>query len=268
MKSKKLAWKIRRNALEMVHNSKASHIGSIFSASDIIAVLYTSGMHVFPDNPNHDERDRFILSKGHAGAGIYAALAEIGFFSKKMLDSYCSNGSKLSGHISHKEVPGVELSTGSLGHGLGVGAGMALAAKMENKTHRVFVLMGDGECNEGSIWEAALFANHYRLNNLVAIIDHNKLQSLDLCENTLELIDIAEKFRAFGWNVQIIDGHDHDQILHAIESKSDYKPMCIVAHTIKGKGVSFMEGQVLWHYRDPQGELFQQAIRELEAARP
>jgi transketolase len=266
MNSVQLAWKIRRHGIEMTHLSRGSHIGAILSVADIIAVLYNDVMAIFPDDPKNDQRDRFILSKGHAGAAVYAALAEKGFFDVHELEGHYSNGSKLSGHVSHKNVPGVELSTGSLGHGICVGAGMALAAMRDKKEHMVYVVVGDGECNEGSVWEAVLFANHYRLSNLTVVIDHNKMQSLDFCENTIELIDLGAKWRAFGWNVIEIDGHDHEQLKNALLKRHNEKPTCIVANTIKGKGVSFMENEILWHYRDPQGEAYMNAVKELEAA--
>lgn len=267
MNSEQLAWRIRRHGIEMTHLSRGSHIGAVLSTADIIAVLYNDIMTIFPDDPKNDKRDRFILSKGHAGAAAYAALAEKGFFDIKELESHYTDGGRLSGHVSHKNVPGVELSTGSLGHGICVGAGMALAAKRDNKKHMVFVVVGDGECNEGSVWEAALFANHYRLSNLTVIVDHNKMQSLDFCEKTIELIDLGAKWRAFGWNVTEVDGHDHQQLRDVLSQKHNEKPTCIIAHTIKGKGVSFMENEVLWHYRDPQGDAYTNAIKELEAVR-
>lgn len=267
MTSKELAWKIRRDAIEMVHISKASHIGAVLSIADIVAVLYNDVMKVFPEEPKNDSRDRFILSKGHAGAAVYAALAEKGFFDVDELKTHYADGSILSGHVSHKDVPGVEFSTGSLGHGVCAGAGMAMAAKCDKKDHRVFVITGDGECDEGSVWEMALFANHFRLSNLTVIVDHNKIQSLDTCENTLELIDLAMKWKAFGWNVIEIDGHNYEEIKNALLSKDENKPTCIIAHTTKGKGISFMENTVVWHYRAPQGEDYKNAVRELEEAK-
>lgn len=185
MTSEQLAWKIRRHAIEMTHISKGSHIGSILSVADIVAVLYNDIAFVNPKDPKMYDRDRIILSKGHAGAAIYIALAEKGFFGVEELKTHYADGSRLSGHVSHKGVPGVEFSTGSLGHGLSVAAGMAYAAKKDNRQHRVFVICGDGECDEGAVWEAALVANHYKLNNLITVIDHNKMQSLDFCENTI-----------------------------------------------------------------------------------
>jgi len=266
MSSLELAWKIRRHGVEMTHISRGSHIGAILSVADIIAVLYAEILRYDPDQPALETRDRVILSKGHAGAAIYSALAECGFFPVEELSTHYQNGSRLSGHVSHKGVPGVEFSTGSLGHGLSVGCGMALAAKKDRKNFRVFVILGDGECNEGSIWEAALFANHFELSNLVVIIDHNKMQSLTFCEDTIALSPFAEKWRAFGWNVIDLDGHDHTQLRNALGKKSSgKKPTCIIANTVKGKGISFMENDILWHYRTPQGQEYESAIKELEA---
>jgi len=269
--SEQLAWKIRRHGIEMTHISQGSHIGAILSVSDIIAVLYNDIANVDPADPKMPDRDRIILSKGHAGAAIYAALAEKGFFKIEELKTHYANGSRLSGHVSHKGVPGVEFSTGSLGHGLSVGAGMAYGAQKDNKQHKVFVICGDGECDEGAVWEAALVANHYKLNNLVAVIDHNKMQSLDFCENTITLSPFADKWRAFGWNVIDIDGHDHDALRDAfIKAKESIdKPTVIIANTIKGKGISFMENDILWHYRFPhEGEEYDSAVAELRAQMP
>lgn len=267
MTSKELAWKIRRHAIEMTHISNGSHIGSVLSIADIVGVLYNDIMNIYPEDPKNDNRDRFILSKGHAGAAIYSALAEKGFFDIEQLKTHYADGSILSGHVSHKNVPGVEFSTGSLGHGACVAAGMAMAAKTDNRKHRIFVITGDGECDEGSIWEMALFANHFKLSNLTVIVDHNKIQSLDTCENTLDLIDLSAKWKAFGWNVIDIDGHNHEEIKKALLYKDSIKPTCIIANTIKGKGISFMENTVLWHYRAPQGEDYINAVKELEEAK-
>jgi transketolase len=271
MNSLQLAWKIRRHGIEMTHISKGSHIGAILSVTDIIAVLYNDIANINPQNPKMPERDRIILSKGHAGAAIYAALAEKGFFDVEELKTHYADGSRLSGHVSHKGIPGVEFSTGSLGHGLSVAAGMAYGAKKDQKNHKVFVILGDGECDEGSVWEAALMANHYRLNNLVAVIDHNKMQSLDFCENTIELSPFVDKWKAFGWNVIDIDGHDHDELRDAYNqaASSENKPTVIIANTIKGKGISFMENDILWHYRFPhEGEEYDSAIAELKEQKP
>ena len=254
----------------MTHVSKGSHIGPILSVSDIVAVLYADIVDVDPSHPRKADRDRVILSKGHAGAAIYAALAESGFFDPKELLTHYANGSRLSGHVSHKGVPGVEFSTGSLGHGLPVGAGMAMGLKKDGVDSRVFVIMGDGECDEGSVWEAALLANHYRLDNLVAIVDHNKMQSLDTCDNTIELSPFADKWAAFGWQVLEVDGHDHAQLRAALNGTANegHKPTVIIAHTVKGKGISFMENNILWHYRTPQGDEYAAAVAELEGQRP
>lgn len=271
MTSEQLAWKIRRHGIEMTHISHGSHIGSVLSVADIVAVLYNDIVNVDCNSPKSSMRDRVILSKGHAGASIYAALAEKGFFDVEELKTHYANGSRLSGHVSHKGIAGIEFSTGSLGHGLPVGLGMALAAKKDEKTHNVFVICGDGECDEGSVWEAALVANHYKLHNLIAIIDHNKMQSLDFCENTIALSPFADKWRAFGWNVLDIDGHDHDALRDAmnIAKNSTDKPNVIIANTIKGRGVSYMENDILWHYRFPHaGEEYDSAVAELNAVRP
>ncbi len=271
MTSEQLAWKIRRHGIEMTHLSQGSHIGAVLSVADIIAVLYNDIANVDPANPIMPNRDRIILSKGHAGAAIYAALAEKGFFKVEELKTHYADGSRLSGHVSHKGVPGVEFSTGSLGHGLSVGAGMAYGAKKDNKQHKVFVICGDGECDEGAVWEAALVANHYKLNNLVAVIDHNKMQSLDFCENTIALSPFADKWKAFGWNVIDIDGHDHEALRDAfIKAKESIdKPTVIIANTTKGKGISFMENDILWHYRFPhEGEEYDSAVAELRAQMP
>lgn len=270
MESRELAWRIRRHGVEMTHLSKGSHIASILSVADIVAVLYAAVLAVRPEEPEWIDRDRVILSKGHAGAAIYAALAERGFFDVEELKTHYADGSRLSGHVSHKGVPGVEFSTGSLGHGLSAGAGMAYAAKKDGKSHRVFVILGDGECDEGSVWEAALVANHFRLGNLVAIVDHNKMQSLDYCEDTIALEPFAAKWRAFGWNTLEVDGHDHDALAAAMNSaEGSEQPTVIIAETVKGKGISFMEEDILWHYRFPhEGEEYDTAVRELNAARP
>lgn len=267
MDTEAFARKIRRHAVRMTSLGGSSHVASILSMADIIAVLYGTILKVDSGNPEWPDRDRFILSKGHAGAGIYAALAEKGFFPVSQLDTHCQNGSSLSGHISHKGVPGVELSTGSLGHGLSVGSGMAYGAKLDKKCHRVFVVLSDGECDEGSNWEAILFASHHKLDNLIAVIDYNKIQSLLPVSETLGLEPFASKWESFGWAVAEVDGHDHDALKKFFSSLPFIpgKPTCVIAHTTKGKGVSFMENSVLWHYRSPKGQELEAALRELEA---
>lgn len=271
MNSEQLAWLIRRHGIEMTHISHGSHIGAILSVADIVAVLYNDVANISPENLKDENRDRIILSKGHAGAAIYAALAEKGFFDRAELKTHYADGSRLSGHVSHKGVPGVEFSTGSLGHGACVAAGMALNAKLDKKPYYTYAIVGDGECDEGSIWEMALFANQFKLNQFVVIVDHNKMQSLDFCENTLSLAPFAEKWKAFGWNVLDIDGHNHDELRAAFAKakESTDKPTVIIANTVKGKGVSFMEFDILWHYRFPhEGEEYDGALKELHAAMP
>ena len=259
-----LALRLRRHAVRMCGSGGGSHVGSCLSMADIVAVLYGEVLRVDPSDPAWPDRDRFILSKGHAGACVYAALAERGFFPVETLASHYRNGSSLSGHLSHKGVPGVELSTGSLGHGLGVGAGMAMQLRRAGGRQRVHVVLSDGECDEGSTWEAALFAAHHRLSNLCAVVDYNRLQSLASVSETLELEPFVQKWRAFGWTALRVDGHDHQALKAAFaEAAASERPACILADTIKGRGVSFMENQVLWHYRVPRGEEFVAAMREL-----
>ena len=274
MTSQQLAWKIRRHGIEMTHLSGGSHIGAILSVADIVAYLYANVLRYDCNNPKWEERDRFILSKGHAGASIYAALAECGFFPVEELKTHYANGSRLSGHVSH-HVPGVDFSTGSLGHGLSVAAGMAYASKKDGKKWKTYVVLGDGECDEGSVWEAALFANHFRLNNLIVIVDHNHMQSLDFNENTLEIEDFGNKWKAFGWNVIEINGNDHTELKNAfdkareLETKEPHKPTVIIANTTKGYGVSFMENDILWHYRFPHnGWEYDCAVNELHKNKP
>jgi transketolase len=236
--------------------------------ADVVAVLYGGVLNVDPTKPKWFARDRFILSKGHAGAGVYAALAERGFMPIERLKTHCIDGSELSGHVSHVGIPGVELSTGSLGHGLSVAAGMALGSKRDGATYRVFVLLSDGECDEGSNWEAILFASHHRLDNLIAIVDYNRIQSLAPVSDTLALEPFADKWRAFGWAVIECGGHDHEALFKAFAEVPTNLglPTVVICHTTKGKGVSFMENTVLWHYRTAMGEEFDRAVAELEAS--
>ncbi|MEL7538068.1 MAG: transketolase [Pseudomonadota bacterium] len=264
--TEELAKKIRSSVVRMTHLGKSSHVGSALSIADILAVLYGDVLNVDPSDPSKPDRDRFVLSKGHAGAAVYAALAHTGFFSVETLDKHYQNGSILSGHVSHKGVPGVELSTGSLGHGLGVAVGMAKAAQMRSAKHRVVCLLSDGECDEGSNWEAVLFAAHHGLRNLTAVIDYNKIQSLDPVADTIGLEPFADKWVAFGWKVTEVDGHEHTALRNALSASADDAPHCVICHTTKGKGVSFMENSVLWHYRTPQGEEYDAAVEELDGA--
>lgn len=263
-----LAKRLRLTAVRMVHEANSAHVGGSLSMADLLAALYAGVLRVDPARPGWPERDRFILSKGHACAAFYAALAARGFFPEAWLDTFYRDGGRLAGHATHTGVPGVEFSTGSLGHGLSVAAGMALAAKRDAAPWRVFALLSDGECDEGSTWEPALFAPHHKLDNLVAIVDYNKIQSLGRTKDVIDLDPFAEKWRAFGWEVREIDGHDMDQILSALASLplAAGKPSCVIANTVKGKGVSFMEDKLLWHYRNPSAEEYRAAVAEIEAA--
>ena len=261
-----LAAKIRRHSVVMTHNARASHVGTSLSMVELLAVLYGKVLRVDPHQPDWAERDRFVLSKGHGCAAYYAVLAETGFFPLEWLDTFYSNGSRLAGHATHTHVPGIEISTGSLGHGLSVATGMALTGKRDAQPWRVFCLLSDGECDEGSTWEPILFAPQHKLDNLIAIVDYNKIQSLGTVKEVMDLEPFADKWRAFGWAVREIDGHD----LQAIEETltgipfARGRPSCVIAHTVKGKGVSFMENKLLWHYRTPQGEEYEAALAELD----
>jgi transketolase len=262
--TEELALRLRRHVVRMCASGGGAHVGSNLSVADIVAVLYGGVLRVDPADPDWPDRDRFVLSKGHACACIYAVLAERGFLPFELLQQHYRNGSMLSGHISHKGVPGVEFSTGSLGHGLGVGAGMAMQLRRSGGAQRVYVVLSDGECDEGSTWEAALFAAHHGLSNLCAVVDYNKLQGIGAVADILGLEPFALKWRAFGWTVIQVDGHDHEALRRAFaEASRGERPTCILADTVKGRGVSFMEDQVLWHYRIPQGEELEAALREL-----
>ena len=264
-KSKELAKKIRLHALEMTHLGGSSHIGSILSIADILAVLYEDILVFNSKIPKLPERDRFILSKGHSGAGVYAVLAEKNFFPVSELKKHYSDGSKFSGHVSHKGVPGVEFSTGSLGHGLSISCGLSLSAKLNNQKHKIFCLISDGECDEGSNWEAILFSSHHNLDNLFAIVDYNKLQSIFSPEETLNLEPFKSKWESFGWNVLEFDGHDDKKINDVFEKAKKVKwPLVLIANTIKGKGVSFIEGHGKWHHKIPNEDEFKAILKELK----
>lgn len=259
--------RIRAQALRMIHSANASHIGACFSIADILAVLYGQVLRVDPACPDWAGRDRFILSKGHAAAIVYAVLSDRGFFPGEELSQYCRSGSRLTGHVSH-HVPGVEFSTGSLGHGLSVGCGMALAGKRDGAKYRVFVVLSDGELDEGSNWEPILFAAHHRLDNLVAIVDYNKIQGFGAVEEVLDLEPLADKWAAFGWSVAEVDGHDHQELGSAFSRLplASGRPSVVVAHTVKGKGVKFMEHSLAWHYKSPNSDQLQQALDDLQDA--
>ncbi|WP_373840330.1 transketolase [Methanospirillum sp.] len=256
---------LRGEIIEIAHNSEAMHIGSCLSSLDIILTLYSSVLSVKPENPEWDERDRFILSKGHASLALYVVLAHRGFFEKGLLQSFNLTGTLLTEHPVRGNIPGIEASTGSLGHGPGIGLGIALAAKISRKKHRSFVLMSDGECNEGSVWEAALLAPVHKLGNLIFIVDNNGWQATDRCDDIMSLNPLAEKFRTFGWSSYEVDGHNFKDLLTLFQSVpvDSEKPTAIIAHTVKGKGVSFMEDDNNWHYRIPSAEEVTRAKMEL-----
>ena len=259
--STSLASYIRRKSIEMTRQAKASHIGSVLSCADILAVIYFSILKI-EKAEDLVERGRFIMSKGHASAGLYACFAGLGLIKDSELKNYCRDGSKFSCHVNHKLSPFIEISTGSLGHGLPISCGGALALKLQGISSKVYCLMSDGELDEGSNWEAILFASHHKLSNIKAIIDRNKLQSIKTTEETLSLEPLESKFKSFNWEVSNIDGHNHNQL--EIELKRDCnKPHLIIANTIKGKGVSFMENSVLWHYKYPNSMESKQAIKEI-----
>lgn len=267
MNSIELARAVRAHALRMVHRAKASHIGSALSIADIVAVLYAPEggvLRLRPAEPGWAGRDRFLLSKGHACVAVYAALAERGFFPVDELQSYGQDFARLMNHISH-HVPGVEFSTGSLGHALGFGVGKALAARLRGENWATQVLVSDGELNEGSNWEALMFASHHGLDRLTAIVDVNGLQSLTTTALTQDLGDLRAKFEAFGASVVEVDGHDHTQLHQALRQPGRGKPQVVLARTVKGKGVSFMEHRVDWHYRSPNDAQLAQALAELGA---
>lgn len=264
---RELARAIRVECLRMIHRARSSHIGSCLSMADIMAVLYGCVLRVHPADPGWADRDRLIVSKGHAAAAAYATLAEFGFISRDRLQEFGRDGTVLAGHVTHGGVPGVEVSTGSLGHGLPIGTGMALAAKRDATRWGVYVVLSDGELDEGSNWEAFMFAAHHKLDNLTAVIDYNGIQSLDLVENTLSLEPLRDKLEAFGWDVRDVDGHDVGGLRRALDRTRvvSGRPTAVIARTVKGKGVSFMEGEVLWHYRPPDDAQLSAALAELGA---
>lgn len=255
---------IRQRNLIMIHEARGGHTGGDLSAADILTVLYHGVLNVDPQNPNAPGRDRFFMSKGHGSGALYTTLAFAGFFPEEELHTFMQPLSRLNGHPSN-HVPGVEANTGALGHGLPMGVGAALAAKMDNASWRSFVLTGDGELQEGSNWEAAMAASHYKLDNLVLVIDRNGLQLTDWTENIVGLEPLAEKWRAFGWSVQEVNGHDHAELLDVLQSIPFEvgKPSCVIAHTHKGQGVSFIKDRAAWHHRVPTDEELAAALGEL-----
>ncbi|GAB4434014.1 MAG: transketolase [Chloroflexi bacterium OHK40] len=265
-KLQQLAATIRRHDLTMVHRARLGHIGGELSAIDILTTLYFAVLNVDPSRPDWPDRDRFILSKGHAAAALYTTLAVAGFMPIEELATFMQPLSRLNGHPNRTKVPGVETNTGPLGHGFPVAVGCAIGAKLSNATWRTFVLTGDGELQEGSNWEAAMAAAHYRLDNLTLIVDRNRLQQGDLTERTMGLDPLGDKFRAFGWYVREVDGHDHGALLDLFQSLpfNPGQPSCIIANTHKGQGVSFMRDQVAWHHKVPNDEEYALALSELE----
>jgi len=261
------AIEVRKNVLTMIHMAQSGHPGGSLSAADMMTALYFSELNLRPEEPKWDHRDRFVLSKGHVCPVMYTCLAMRGYFPMETLGTLRKEGSILQGHPDMKRCPGVDISTGSLGQGLSVAVGMAIRAKRDGMNYRVFALLGDGECNEGQIWEAAQTAAKYQLDNLVIIVDNNRLQNDNICEVVMPTLDLAKKFEAFGCSTERISGHDMNAVLDALENarKQEGMPHCIVMDTVKGRGVSFMENVVMWHGTAPNDEQYAQAMREVEA---
>lgn len=256
---------VRKNIVEMIYKAQSGHPGGALSITDILVTLYFKEMNVDPQNPKTENRDRFVLSKGHASAGLYAVLAERGFFKKEELSNFRKMNSILQGHPDMKKIPGVDMSSGSLGQGLSIANGMAIAGKLDKKDYRVYCILGDGELGEGQVWEAAMASAHYKLDNLCVIVDNNNLQIDGEISNVMNSYPIDEKFEKFGFNVINIDGHNFKEIIEAFEKarKVDGKPTAIIAKTVKGKGISFMENNAGWHGKAPNDEQYSQAIKEL-----
>lgn len=258
--------KVRRHIIDAVYNASSGHPGGSLGIADILTVLYNEVLNIDPSNPKMENRDRFVLSKGHCSPALYGILAEKGYFPKEEIRRFRKIDSYLQGHPDSKKVPGVDASTGSLGHGISVACGMAISAKLDKKDFRVYTVLGDGELEEGQVWEAAMFAAHYKLDNLIAFVDFNGLQIDGDITKVMSPLPIDEKFKAFGWNVLYIDAHNYEQIISAIEEAKLFKgkPTMILATSIKGKGVSFMEGQASWHGSAPNKEQYEQAVAELD----
>lgn len=258
--------RIRRKALEAIYAAKSGHVGGSLSITDILTVLYFGKMNINPENPKMEDRDRFVLSKGHCTPAMYATLAARGFFPQEDLQTFRGIDSYLSGHVEMTKVPGIDMSAGSLGQGLSAAIGMALVAKCDKKNYKVYAALGDGEIQEGQIWEAAMAAGNYNLDNLIVFVDNNKLQIDGTVEEVMSPYPIEDKFKAFKWNVLTIDGHNYEEICDAIDKgvKNQGSPTVIVANTVKGKGISFMENNVKWHGNVPSQEEFHQAFGELD----
>lgn len=260
-----IAKDIRRDIIRMHSKANSSHVGSSLSCVDILVCLYFGIMKIDIKNLTRKNQDKFILSKGHAVSALYAALSKRGYFLKKVLEQYCVSGTKLSGHSTRGCVRGIEASTGSLGHGLSIGVGMALSARFDRLKYRIFVLLSDGECDEGSVWEAAMFASHHKLDNLIAIIDYNKLQAFGKISEVVNLEPLRDKWISFGWSVKEVDGHNFEELMQNLKKLpfEKEKPSLLMAHTIKGKGVSFMENRIEWHYHSPNHKQAEAALSEL-----
>ena len=256
---------IRKDIVSMICKSKSGHPGGSLSAVEILTALYFDQMNIDPTNPKMEDRDRFVLSKGHAAPALYATLAQRGYFAKDELNNLRQLGSMLQGHPDMKKVPGVEMSTGSLGQGISSAVGMALAGKLDKKDYRVYTILGDGELEEGQVWEASMAAAHYKLDNLTAFVDFNGLQIDGNVEDVMNPSPIDKKFEAFGWNVLVIDGHNYDEIIDAIEKAKNCKgmPTVVICKTVKGKGVSFMENEAAWHGTAPSKEQCEKALAEI-----
>jgi len=262
---RKLALAVRKEILDMIYRTRSPHVGSSFSIVEILIALYFKILSIDPQNPRWCGRDRFILSKGHGCPALYAVLFYRNLLTREVLAGFAVDGGTLEHHPRRDVDIGIEVSTGSLGHGLSIGAGMALAAKHDDAAYRVFVLLGDGETNEGDVWESVMFAAHHNLDNLVAIVDYNKIQALGRTREVLDLDPLADKWHSFGWAVREVNGHSFEEILAAFEGIPfrEGRPSVVIAHTIKGKGVSFMEDRLLWHYRCPDEQEYARALKEL-----
>ncbi len=260
-----IAAQLRGKLVEISHTAKSAHLGSVLSCVDILTAAYWGILNIDPQNPDDPDRDRMILSKGHAATSLYAVLAFRGFFSFEFLDSYAKPGSKLAEHPILHSAPGIEATTGSLGHGISIGMGMAIAGHIQSRNYRIFSILGDGECNEGSVWEAAMLASAQQLDHLVVIVDYNKWQATGRSNEVMALEPLSKKWEAFGWSSYEIDGHDMGALVRVLNNVPDGsgRPMAIIAHTVKGKGVSFMEDDNNWHYRIPTEEEVVKAKKEL-----
>ncbi len=262
---REIAKNVRKEILDIIYRSKSAHIGSSFSIVEILVALYFRILTISPEEPSLSHRDRFILSKGHGCPTLYSTLCLRGFIDKDCLNGFALDGGTLEQHPRLSITNGIEVSTGSLGHGLSIGCGMAIVAKYDKKEYAVFVVLSDGETNEGSVWEAAMLSAHHKLDNLIAIVDYNKMQALGRTREVIDLEPFSDKWRSFGWGVKEVDGHNIEDLIHTLEGipfEVD-KPSAIIAHTVKGKGVSFMEDDLLWHYRCPDEEEYKKALSEI-----